>query len=108
MKITKVKYFFDIPDDATGVFEDEKGTRWQLLNDKRHRLNGPAVEWADGGKSWYVNDKLHRIGGPAIEWASGRKSWYLKGEKLTEEEHFKRTRWIRSKLGKLILEKEEK
>ena len=29
--------------------------------------------------------------GPAIEWANGSKSWYLNGEWVTEEEHKKRT-----------------
>ena len=42
-----------------------------------HRIDGPAVEWQDGAKFWYLNDKRHRIDGPAVEWADGRKSWWL-------------------------------
>jgi hypothetical protein len=38
----------------------------------------------DGGKYWYLKDKLHCEHGPAIEWADGYKSWALKGELLTE------------------------
>jgi len=35
----------------------------------------------------YYNDKiLHRLDGPAFEWLNGRKSWYIDGEFLTEEQ----------------------
>lgn len=44
-----------------------------------------------GNKEWYLNGKRHREDGPAIEWADGTKSWYLNGESLTEEQHKKRT-----------------
>ena len=70
---------------------DANGTKHWFLNDKRHREDGPAREWADGDKAWLLNDKLHREDGPAIEFADGTKSWYLNGEKLTEEEFNKRT-----------------
>jgi len=49
-----------------------------------HRLDGPAVEYADGSKEWYVDDKRHRLDGPACDWADGHKSWYVDGERLTE------------------------
>jgi len=38
-----------------------------------HREDGPAIEWADGSKEWWINEKLHREDGPAIEWADGTK-----------------------------------
>ena len=44
-----------------------------------HRLDGPAVEWLDGSKAWWVNGYRHRIDGPAIEYASGRKAWWVNG-----------------------------
>ena len=46
-----------------------------------HRTDGPAVEYADGDRSWYVNGKLHRLDGPASEWANdnGDKVWYVNG-----------------------------
>ena len=52
----------------------------------RHREDGPAIEWNDGNKSWYINGNLHREDGPAVEWNDGSKSWYLNGEYLSEEE----------------------
>ena len=45
-----------------------------------HRLDGPAVEWADGGKAWWVDDKCHRLDGPAIEYADGSKEWWVDGK----------------------------
>lgn len=48
-----------------------------------HRKNGPAIEYADGTKEWYLNGKLHRSDGPAIECSmigNGRKEWYLYGD----------------------------
>ena len=57
------------------------------LNDKRHREDGPAVEWADGDKHWWLNGNLHREDGPAVECTNGDKHWFLNGECLTEEEH---------------------
>ena len=31
-----------------------------------HRVDGPAIEYADGSEAWYLNNQLHRVGGPAI------------------------------------------
>jgi hypothetical protein len=61
---------------------DEYGTKRWLLNGKRHREDGPAVEWADGDKHWFLNGKPHREDGPATEYADGSKSWYVDGEKI--------------------------
>jgi len=62
------------------------GTKWWYLNGKRHRVDGPAYEGANGDKSWYLNGNWHRVDGPAVEGADGTKSWYLNGEYLTEDE----------------------
>ena len=40
---------------------------------------------------WYINGKLHREDGPAVEYANGYKGWWLNGENLTEEEFNRRT-----------------
>ena len=36
----------------------DNGDKWWYLNGKRHREDGPAIEWADGSKFWYLNDEL--------------------------------------------------
>ena len=66
------------------VVVDEDGDKHWLLNGKRHREDGPAVEWADGSKCWYINDKRHREDGPAVEHADGTKYWYLNGRRVSE------------------------
>ena len=37
-------------------------TEWYNLNDERHREDGPAVEWTDGTKCWYINGECKSIG----------------------------------------------
>ena len=58
------------------------GTKEWWHNGMRHRTDGPAIEWADGTKAWYLNDKRHRTDGPAIEWTDGTKEWWLNGQHL--------------------------
>tara|TARA_R110001599_G_scaffold148311_1_gene331960 strand:- start:42 stop:278 length:237 start_codon:yes stop_codon:yes gene_type:complete len=48
----------------------------------------------DGSKSWYLNGKRHREDGPAIEYSNGSKYWFLNGKQVTEEEHRQRTQPI--------------
>jgi hypothetical protein len=60
--------------------DELKAIRWYNDKDERHRLDGPAVEWLDGYKAWWVDGKLHRLDGPAIESANGHKEWYVDGK----------------------------
>ena len=32
-------------------------TVWHNAAGQRHRLDGPALEWASGSKQWFVDDK---------------------------------------------------
>jgi hypothetical protein len=34
------------------------------------------------GKYWYKDDELHRLDGPAIEFANGTKAWFIDGKKV--------------------------
>lgn len=61
------------------------------LNGKLHRTDGPAIEYDDGDKLWYVEGRLHRLDGPAVEWANGIKEWWIEGKKYTQEKFLKRT-----------------
>ena len=61
--------------------EEDGIIRWRLPNGKRHRLNGPAIEWADGHKDWWVNGKRHRLDGPAVECGNGHKEWFVNGKR---------------------------
>jgi hypothetical protein len=55
------------------------GTKEWRLNDRLHRTDGPAIEWANGTKMWWQNDQRHRTDGPAIEYVDGRKEWWQNG-----------------------------
>jgi hypothetical protein len=61
-------------------------TGWHFER-KWHRLDGPAVEFATGSKSWYIHGVRHRDDGPAVERYDGSKKWYLNGIEMTEREH---------------------
>ena len=58
------------------------GTKEWYLNGKRHREDGPAIEYASGDKYWFLNGKRHREDGPAIELANGNKRWFLNGKEI--------------------------
>jgi len=51
-----------------------------------HRLDGPAIEHANGDKEWYKEDKYHRADGPAFEYSDGTKYWWVLHKKLEEKE----------------------
>jgi hypothetical protein len=57
----------------------------------RHREDGPAIEYTDGSKYWYINGERHREDGPAVEFTDGHKEWHINGKKLSEEEFNLRT-----------------
>ncbi len=49
----------------------------------------------DGNKYWLFNNKLHREDGPAVEYADGTKQWYLNGEQFTETDFTFETEWCK-------------
>ena len=71
-----------------GLIISNNGTKFWYQNDKRHRIDGPAIEGADGSKSWWLNDKLHRIDGPAYEGADGTKEWWLNGIEYSKLDYY--------------------
>ena len=47
----------------------QSGSKEWWLNGKRHREDGPAVEYCiNGSKEWWLNGKRHREDGPAVEY----------------------------------------
>jgi hypothetical protein len=59
---------------------DKIGTkRWRNKRGKLHRLDGPAVEFANGDEEWHKNGLLHRLDGPAYITADGHKEWFFEG-----------------------------
>jgi hypothetical protein len=89
LSITKEKLWFNSEwrfhrEDGPAV-EYANGTKQWWVNGMRHREDGPAIEGADGYKEWYLNGNLHREDGPAIEGADGYKEWYLNGNLHRED-----------------------
>ena len=80
-----MSYTFDWCQDKTRLatwnkpvfFVNRYGTKGWYLNDQLHRINGPAIEYANGDRVWYLNGKYHREDGPAVEHANGDRVWYL-------------------------------
>jgi hypothetical protein len=88
-------------DNGGELHEDNIGKYWYLDN-KLHRVEGPAIEFINGSTAWYSHGKYHRIDGPAIEiiytkewwcrgfrhrfdgpaveWNDGRKEWWYQGK----------------------------
>jgi len=60
---------------------DEYGNIAWLVDGKRHRIDGPAIERIDGTKCWFVNGKLHRLDGPAYIALNKGMVWYINGER---------------------------
>jgi hypothetical protein len=65
------------------AIEGANGSREWYQNGLRHRLDGPAFEGANVDKWWYQNDLRHRLDGPAVEKANGDKEWWICGVKQT-------------------------
>jgi len=61
--------------------EHADGSKAWFVDGKRHRLDGPAFEYADGFKTWWVEGKRHRLDGPAMECTNGSKAWYVEGKR---------------------------
>ena len=50
-----------------------------------HREDGPAVEYSNGDKQWYLFGSRHRIDGPAVEYSDGSKEWWVDGLRHRED-----------------------
>ena len=60
---------------------------WVYINEncREHREDGPAVEYLDGTKVWYIDGKMHREDGPAVIYPSGKKYWRKNGKLHRED-----------------------
>jgi len=64
------------------AIEYSNGTKAWYVNGVRHRINGPAVTKHNGIKEWYQYGKRHRLDGPAVIFKSGHKKWYINGKEI--------------------------
>ena len=127
-KVLAEKYEQVLEADQEPVMTVNKsGDKEWRLNGKLHRLDGPAIEWADGTESWFHNGylhrldgpavkdavgstvwkrygKFHRLDGPAIEWTDGTKAWFING-KYYSEDAFNKEIWDRNPTRRNILKR---
>jgi len=62
---------------------DSQGTKiWRNSEGQRHRLDGPAVIYANGSEFYYQNGKRHRLDGPAAIWEDGDVEYWEKGVRI--------------------------
>ena len=90
--IIKMEYDVDISLIKTKRYY-KKGTR------TLHREDGPAVEYHNSDKEWWVNNKLHKTDGPAIEYLNGYKEWWIDGKRLSPEKEMILNKWWDNKNG---------
>ena len=72
------------------VTKIELEDRFEYLNEKGqyHREDGPAREFINGTKEWWINGKYHREDGPAVEWYDGYKEWFLNDKWYSNEQQW--------------------
>jgi hypothetical protein len=64
---------------------DDGNKFWRNDSGELHREDGPAIEWDDGSKEWWVNGKLHRDYYPTIERPDGYRGWFRDGKRHRED-----------------------
>lgn len=52
---------------------------WRDEAGKLHNENGPAAEYPNGMREWWIHGEKHRVGGPATIDYYGNKQWRQKG-----------------------------
>lgn len=64
-----------------------------------HREDGPAFI-SDYAKSWRYNNMLHRLDGPAVEYSNGFKEWFVQGNRLSDEKQILLNTWYENRKSK--------
>jgi hypothetical protein len=75
---------------TTEKFTDINGVTYHYKGRKLHREDGPAIEYPDGGKSYWVNGERHREDGPAYDCKDVK--WFYHGKLIdaVDMDDFKR------------------
>ena len=82
---------FTIKTEVIHVETDRDGTvRYYDENSCLHNPAGPASEYRDGTRLYYIHGKIHREDGAAIEWPDGRKEYWINDRLISFPEFFSR------------------
>jgi len=60
---------------------DSSGTCWYRRDGQRHREDGPAVIWANGGVEYWMKGQVNREDGPAVVGPNGEVHYWVKGKR---------------------------
>lgn len=87
MFINKSGYLYNYRDGECDVWVDGDSKYW-YLHDTRlfHRKGGPAIE-CPISKHFFIKGKRHRVGGPAVEYGDGQKQWFINDKSYSEEDY---------------------
>ena len=62
---------------------------YSVFDEQFHNSLGPAVIiYDDGTKEWFMNNQLHRLDGPAVEYANGHNEWWVAGVQYDLQKDF--------------------
>ena len=78
------------------AFEYSNGYKAWYLNGKLHRENGPSINYSNF-KAWYINGQLHREDGPAIEYVNGDKEYWINNNRINSSSQEEFLRLIKMK-----------
>lgn len=62
----------------------DDGFAYWSINDKTHKLDGPAIIYSNGTKIYYQYGKIHNLYGPAMIHSEGIVKYYVNGKKHRE------------------------
>lgn len=80
-----------VDDQVIGFYRELDGNKfWLDHNEGRwtgtyHRVDGPAVIWADGRLEWWLHGKRHCNTGPAVVYPNGALEFWLDGNPVVPE-----------------------
>ena len=77
--MASVREIVDLIDNRTVWINDGKEAMENLLK------NHPVRKIGNGSTRWYLNGQLHREDGPAVEYANGTKEWWVDGKHVKTE-----------------------
>lgn len=98
-KVLRLGKDIDFEEKKFTWMEESNGMKYWLLGNKNefwitgkllHRRDGPAIEWANGVKEWWVEGTIHREDGPAIEYPDGTKMYFIEGKNRSNLKNLKK------------------
>lgn len=88
VSIKLIDSFYQLHSLIGPAIEYTNGSKEWWVSGKLHREDGPAIEYVNGAKHWFVNGKRHRIFGPAIEFGNGQVAFYLNNVEYEQKKYY--------------------